>query len=102
MASAETIRRILRGTTVPAHWETVEAVYLTLCDLAELDPDDDVYLDALDERAKIRRHVEETWHEALDNPNHRYRQPARVAAEDPWAADAGSFGVDRASDEPPF
>ena len=38
-ASPETIRRMLRGTTVPAQWKLVESVYLTLCDLAGMDRD---------------------------------------------------------------
>lgn len=99
-ASPETIRRMLRGTTVPAPWETVEAVYLTFCGLAELDPDDEiVYIEGTGKT--VQDHVEDAWHEALDNPDKLYRQSARtVVAEDPWAADAEGFG-DRATNEPP-
>lgn len=102
-ASPETIRRMLYGTTVPARWETVEAVYLTLCDLGGWGPDVDIYWEDTDERAAIRRRVEDRWHAALDDPDHFYQPvPARVPVEDPWTADpSDGFGGD-APDEPPF
>ena len=37
-ASDETIRRMMHGKTVPAHWETVDAVLEALCDLAGAGP----------------------------------------------------------------
>jgi hypothetical protein len=69
---------MLRGATVPAHWETVEAVYVALCDLAKWEPDDFVKFRNAD--ASIRSQVLGCWHEALDNPDWFYpREP------DPWA-----------------
>jgi hypothetical protein len=82
-ASPETIRRMLLGTTVPVRWAIVEAVYLTLCDLAGLEPDDagpgpdnpDPW-DA-DPPPSIHKLVENAWHRVLDDPHPSFRQPAR-------------------------
>jgi hypothetical protein len=103
-ASPETVRRMLRGTTVPAHWETVEAVYLILCDLGGQGPSNKVRWEDDDEARTIRRHVEDRWHAALDNPDYFYETvPARGLAEDPWTADpSDGFGGDSLPDEPPF
>ena len=83
-ASDETIRRMMHGKTVPAHWETVNAVLEALCDLAGADPDGEFYW--RDDDGSRRWHLERLWHQALDEPDKRYRRPAP----DPW------------SDEPPF
>ena len=93
-ASTETIRRMLRGATVPPRWEIVEAVYLTLCDLAGRDPNDNIYMD--DNYATIKGHVENTWHRALNFPDNLYRQPAQVGGT------TGGSGDYTFSDEPPF
>lgn len=99
-ASTETIRRMLRGTTVPANWSTVEAVYLTLCELAGWDSS--TVVEFYGRQASVQSHIEKAWHEALDSPDERYdldipnephEQPATFSptpADDPWA------------DEPPF
>jgi hypothetical protein len=76
-ASTETIRKMLRGTTVPAHWETAETVLLVLCDLANVNPEAEMDWLGLDGSA--RWHLERLWHEALDNPTAVYRR-----ARDPW------------------
>ena len=73
-ASTETIRRMLLGTTVPVRWAIVEAVYLTLCDLAGLDPHSQRHWG--EDWGTIRSFVENAWHEALDDPDQRYRRPA--------------------------
>lgn len=39
-ASRETIRRMLLGATVPANWETVNAVFLILREIAKREPND--------------------------------------------------------------
>jgi hypothetical protein len=79
-ASPETIRRVLRGITVPSNWETVEAVLFGLCRIIGLSPDDQY-----DEEAEwtLKEILEARWNEALDHP---HGNPSR----DPW------------SDEPPF
>jgi hypothetical protein len=82
-ASPETIRRMLLGTTVPVRWAIVEAVYLTLCDLAGLDPGD-AGLDTdnqdpwgADPPPSVSSLVEAAWHKVLDDPHQSFRQPAR-------------------------
>ena len=107
-ASPETIRRMLRGSSVPAHWATVEAVYLTLCDLAQLNPLR-TEVEHNGETLSIRRHIENAWHPALDHPDWFWAEsPASADAgrsgygssdESPWASDGLSMGT---SDEPPF
>ena len=94
-ASTETIRRMLRGVSVPAHWQTVDAVLTALCQLAGVDPDADIG-DRYDDRVTRRELIEHAWHEALDNPHPRPR--TFRPADDPWAAETAGSG----SDEPPF
>ena len=89
-ASTETIRRMLRGTTVPTHWDTVEAVFLALCDLARREPDTRLTFQGDD--LTRRAHLERLWHRALDEPGY-YETPR-----DPWQSD----GAVDYSDEPPF
>ena len=69
-ASNETIRRMLHGTTVPAHWETVDAVLEALCDLAGTEAWHDIEW----KRVKGSRswHLERLWHRALDEPDRYY------------------------------
>jgi hypothetical protein len=85
-ASTETIRRILRGKTVPVHWETVDAVFTALCLLAKVDPDEDIGDGWRGETVTRRELVEGAWHRALDEPGRR-----AAPINDPWA-----------TDEPPF
>lgn len=99
-ASPETIRRMLQGLTVPAHWATVEAVLITLCDLAGVDPDR-TYTSFSHGETSRRKDLERAWHQALDEPDDRRRPipgATSVAEPDPWATDAqGGY-----SNEPPF
>lgn len=83
-ASTETIRRILRGKTVPVHWQTVDAVFTALCLLAGVDPDEDIGDNF--ETATRREVVERAWHQALDDPGHAARP-----INDPWGADEPPF-----------
>jgi hypothetical protein len=69
-ASAETVRRVLLGKTVPSSWTTVEAVFVALAELAGYppdfemsDPDDPWAQDPVEWRIRIER----LWHEALDS-----------------------------------
>ena len=97
-ASTETIRRMLRGKTVPVHWQTVNTVLTALCLLAGVDPDDDVGGDYRDQ-ATHRQLVEAAWHRALDEPARRAVPAGRY--EDPWDATEIN-GYKPARDEPPF
>ena len=80
-ASTETVRRMLTGITVPAHWETVDVVVTVLCEMASIDPDQQVG-DRYNDASSPREDVEAAWHQALDNPGVRHPPPS-----DPWAAD---------------
>ncbi len=99
-ASPETIRRMLRGTTVPRQWPMVEAVLVALCNIARTEPYES--FSGYRDDSTRREELEDKWHQALDNPGLRYLQPAQTggAADDPWAT-TGSRG-DSFSDEPPF
>jgi hypothetical protein len=112
-ASRETVRRMFHGH-VPRHWQTVEVVFVALCQLAGADPDrkvkywDDRY-DANVETDR-RSQMQEVWNAALyGRPTGRslfrgvdfdYEEPeptpsTRHPVDDPWAT--GGFG-----DNPPF
>lgn len=96
-ASAETIRRMLRGTTVPS-WQIVNAVVLALCAIANVDPDDEG--SGYDGPSR-RGLVGFRWDKALDEPRALHAsRPSHLSRPeaDPWAtAKPGPF-----SDEPPF
>jgi hypothetical protein len=81
-ASTETIRRMLRGTTVPAHWPAVDAVLTVLCEMAELNPDYERFYE--EDSSTLREDLEQAWHKALDDPDGRYSQ----TAPDPWSDSA--------------
>ena len=84
-ASHETIRRALRGQTIPTQWTTVEAIMIALCDLSRTVPESRFSnQDDFDDRT-IYEQVREAWNDALDGPEPRPPQPA------PWG-----------DDEPPF
>ncbi|WP_125618698.1 helix-turn-helix domain-containing protein [Actinomadura sp. WAC 06369] len=70
-ASRETVRRMLRGQTIPPNWQTVEAVFAALCELAGVDPDRKVKVfNSFDEDewtpADRRSQMEAAWNAALD------------------------------------
>ena len=69
-ASTETVRRMLRGETIPANWETVEAVLGGLCELANWDPDGMWLYQGAESSA--REHLLRAWHHALDAPDRFY------------------------------
>ena len=73
-ASPETIRRMLLGITIPVRWAIVEAVYLTFCDLAGEDPEEQRRLG--EDIGTIPSFIGSAWHRALDDPHQSFRQPA--------------------------
>ena len=80
-ASTETIRRMLRGTTVPSHWETVEAVLDALSAMSGRTPNVSLRWDG---RPGTRSsHLERLWHRALDNPGLYYGEPEPEPEPDP-------------------
>jgi hypothetical protein len=97
-ASTETIRRMLRGKTVPANWTTMEAVLEVLSELAGRTAE--TRLTYGGEQLTRREHLDHLWQAALDNPTPRYAQrEARYQPEpEPWEAG----GIGGYSEEPPF
>lgn len=97
-ASPETIRRMLRGTTIPS-WNIIESVVLALCEMARVNPDANM---GYDEPTR-RELVADRWSDALDNLD---TPLVSVTAEivrpeaDPWESDQSRSYV--FSDEPPF
>lgn len=74
-ASRETIRRMLLGEVVPAQWQTVNAVFLTLCMLAGRDPESPRYPeDRYGDEWSCAQAMEKAWHAAIDDlPPDSYR-----------------------------
>lgn len=98
-ASPETIRRMLRGTTVPS-WPIVQAVFYALCEMGNVDPylcRDNGYSDGRSRRQMI----EIRWNKALDQPEPQPAVRSGFAQPDPWASSAPDAGGGF-SDEPPF
>lgn len=91
-ASTETIRRMLRGLTVPAHWSTAQVAIFSLCDLAGYNPKEERENHFGDEHPSPEEHLRGLWNKALDDPNRG--KPFKRALDDPWGAGY--------SDEPPF
>ncbi|MER6831982.1 hypothetical protein ABT352_38750 [Streptosporangium sp. NPDC000563] len=114
-ASQETIRRVLKGLSVPGRWPTMWAIYAPLCVLANIDPDD-VYEEdtgGYDEPDRIthRDELQQRWNAAMDDDlpiRHRTKYvPPRVPQNDPWASTTpvssqDGFGGAKFSDEPLF
>lgn len=106
-ANHETVRGTLKGETVGA-WETVEVIFLGLCELADVDPDDIDPQDGfsydnepdLPHRERLYQH----WNHALDETPTRgapRTRTERAAAEE--RARLEHLRQQRAfSDEPPF
>ncbi|WP_329321644.1 hypothetical protein [Streptomyces sp. NBC_01262] len=90
-ASRETIRRMLRGKTVPVNWQVVDAVLTVLCARANIDPDTERWEGSYDDSPTHRKNLRNLWNEALDAP------PPPPAQASGWGAPARSY-----SDEPPF
>ncbi len=119
-ANHETVRRTLRAAYLP-EWQTVEVIFLALCQIADVDPDDDDDSDYYnDDRWDTRRtHREElrrryrlarfrTGQELPRTREEKTRQEAEreheqrsIPANDPWGP-APVPGSGRLSDEPPF
>lgn len=106
-ASQETIRRMLRGMTLPTDWDRIYAVFFVFCEMGDIDPeaerwDESSYGDTERNSQYLRR----LWDLALEaepNPlpiprpaSPPQAPPQDLSQGDPWA-NAGSF-----SDEPPF
>ncbi|GAA2938921.1 hypothetical protein [Streptomyces enissocaesilis] len=76
-ASRETIRKMLRGETVPQRWSTVEAVLTVLCERAGTSPQGEPEYSEITHGQRVKR----LWDDAVEVA---HRTPAPVAPE-PWA-----------------
>ncbi|CNF63343.1 Uncharacterised protein [Mycobacterium tuberculosis] len=97
-ASRETIRRMMHGHTVPRNWQTVEVVFLALCELGEVEPDLRVkaYNERIDETVIIdrRSQMEEAWHAALDGKTLDQPRFLGVDFDNATPVHTGGFGSD--------
>lgn len=106
-ASQETVRRMLRGMTLPTDWDRVYAVFFVLCEVGSIDPEADRW-DGYGNSVSNCEHLKGLWDAALeeepDLPSIPRAAPPRQAPSqgfsepDPWAA-SEPVGF---SDEPPF
>jgi hypothetical protein len=108
-ANHETVRRTLRGESVGA-WQTVEVIFLTLCELADVDPQD-MEGDEGDRWNPPVTHIERfsrCWHEAVygslmpDIPRTRTERAEQEAAERAAREARGRTRDPWSNDEPPF
>ncbi|MEV6949562.1 hypothetical protein AB0N07_48235 [Streptomyces sp. NPDC051172] len=89
--SRETIRKMLRGMTVPLSWAVVNAVLTVLCERAFIDPDEEYHTGGYgDDTSTRRQDLKHLWNEALDAPPPSPGLPAGWGGGAPYA------------DEPPF
>lgn len=117
-ANHETVRRTLRGEAVGS-WQTVEVIFLALCELADVDPYDieDDENDRWNEPQAHLENIRHAWHRAVDDapmpaiPRTRAQRDADEAAkrlqqqseqqrQEELARKFGSAGP--FDDEPPF
>jgi hypothetical protein len=88
-ASRETIRRTLNGA-VPTRWTTAEAIFLALCELAQVDPEGDAWdADLYDQPPTRRERCRQLWNEAIDEAPAPVRVVERTAG-NPWASGPSS------------
>ncbi len=58
---------MLLGETVPAQWETVNSVFLVLCEKAGRDPSHVPYAGQFDDETSYADSLEQGWNEAVDD-----------------------------------
>jgi hypothetical protein len=92
--STETIRRMLKGTTVPPRWRTARAVLRALCRLAGLDPDKPTENHYGDEYPSPEERFRGLWNAALNDPRNGQPNPVAQPQRGGWG---GGY-----ADEPPF
>lgn len=115
-ANHETIRRTLRGEAVGA-WQTVEVIFLALCELADVDPNDaDDVEDNWDTPVLHIESLQRAWNHAVDEapmpdrPKTRKERADEAAAREytatqrggPWGSAPASGAGGGFQDEPPF
>jgi hypothetical protein len=120
-ASQETIRRMLRGTTLPLERDRVYAVFHVLCEMGDIDPKADRWDGRYDDDSETNwEYLHRLWDTALEEdadpaplPRPAPAQPDQPAttprggqwsgSSDPWSSQGqGSAATGGFSDEPPF
>jgi hypothetical protein len=103
-ASQETVRRLLRGKTLPTDWDRVYAVFFVLCEMGDIDPEAERWDDRYNGEETNSQYLKGLWDTALEEePDLPFLPRPGRPIEDPWAADAADgFGGSNAADEPPF
>lgn len=108
-ANHETIRRTLQGQSIGA-WGTVEVIFLALCELADVDPNDEEGDDD-DRWSPPTAHIDDfrrRWNEAVDLAPMPYLPRTRVEQRraEQETAEAARRAAEKAADpwsnEPPF
>ncbi|MEU7206089.1 hypothetical protein [Streptomyces sp. NPDC045470] len=93
-ASRETIRKMLRGKTIPVSWAVVDAVLTVLCARAGIDPNHPRWAGGFaEEPVTHRQNLRNRWNEALDAP------PLSPAPPSGWGRPPSPAA---GHDEPPF
>lgn len=96
-ASRETVRKMLRGKTVPVSWSVVDGVLTVLCARAGIDPDTERWEGGFDDAPTHRQNLRNLWNEALDAPPASPVSPSGWGGRGSWPTAATPY-----SDEPPF
>lgn len=87
MANHEMIRRTLRGEAVGA-WQTVEVIFLALCELADVDPNDaDDVEDNWDTPVPHIESLQRAWNHAVDEAAAREHRATQRSG--PWGSAPG-------------
>lgn len=96
-ASTETIRKMLKGTTVPVNWARVRATLYVLCEMAGTDPKEYPEGGGGYDPPTHEENLRHLWSRALDDPQRGKPAPPSPPRERP----RGGWGAGD-SDEPPF
>lgn len=99
-ASTETIRKMLKGETVPVEWSRVRATLYALCEMAGTDPTKPTEVYGYGEVPSTEEELRRLWGQALDDPLRGKPAPPPVAA--PARRRGGDWGSSTYPSEPPF
>ncbi|MFI1152554.1 hypothetical protein [Streptomyces sp. NPDC020817] len=90
-ASRETVRRILRGETVPTRWTTVVAVLYVFCNRSGINPDGMRYSTTVDfPEISYENAVRQLWDQALEGDEDSQSELGRPETREGWRRRHGS------------